>query len=177
MASENYFELFGLPPRYALDAATLELSWRTLAARVHPDRYATATPAERRVAMQWAAIINEAYRVLKTPLARAQYLCEQAGCDIGAESSSQVDVDFLSRQMQWREQLEDALRQGRAGLLGPLEEEIGACRRQMDRDMVRLLDERHDYARAGARVREWMFVEKFAQELWSARGTLDDSNP
>lgn len=175
MAGENYFELFGLPSRYVLDAGALELNWRALAARVHPDRYATATPAERRVAMQWAAAINEAYRVLKTPLNRAQYLCEQAGCDVQSENGSHTDTAFLLRQMQWREQLEDALQQDRPGMLDPIEEEIGHCRRRMERDMARLIDEQRDYIQAGARVREWMFIEKFAQELAGARSDLNDS--
>lgn len=82
MAGDDHFGLFGLPARFDLDPQALESAWRTVAAQVHPDRYATASPAERRVAMQWAARANEAYRLLRDPLLRARYLCEQAGVDL-----------------------------------------------------------------------------------------------
>ena len=95
MAGDDHFSLFGLPARFDLDAQALENAWRAVAAQVHPDRYATASPAERRVAMQWAARANEAYRVLRDPLLRARYLCEQAGIDLQTESNTSMDTAFL----------------------------------------------------------------------------------
>ena len=68
--SRNHFELLGLPVSYALDAAALERAYRDLQGRVHPDRFASASEAERRVAMQWAARANEAYRTLRHPVDR-----------------------------------------------------------------------------------------------------------
>ena len=71
--SDNYFELFGLAPRYRIDKDALEERYRAFQHRVHPDRYASASDQERRVAMQQAAQINEAYRVLGDPARRAVY--------------------------------------------------------------------------------------------------------
>jgi molecular chaperone HscB len=166
LAGDDHFSLFGLPSRFDLDAQALESAWRTVAAQVHPDRFATASPAERRVAMQWAARANEAYRQLRDPLLRARYLCEQAGVDLQTESNTSMDTAFLMQQMTWREMMDDA--RNDAGVLAELRTELEDARQQMRAALTRLLDEQRDYAAAGLKVREWMFVEKLAQELAQA---------
>ena len=166
MAGDDHFSLFGLPARFDLDAQALESAWRTVAAQVHPDRFATASPAERRVAMQWAARANEAYSQLRDPLLRARYLCEQAGVDLQTESNTSMDTAFLMQQMTWREMMDDA--RNDAGVLAELRTELEDARQQMRAALTRLLDEQRDYAAAGLKVREWMFVEKLAQELAQA---------
>ncbi|MBR8652192.1 Fe-S protein assembly co-chaperone HscB [Achromobacter sp. Marseille-Q0513] len=167
MAGDDHFSLFGLPARFDLDTQMLESAWRTVAAQVHPDRYATASPAERRVAMQWAARANEAYRQLRDPMLRARYLCEQAGVDLQTESNTSMDPAFLMQQMSWREALDDA--RGDAAALASLQAELQEARGQMRARLAQLLDVDKDYAAAGQKVREWMFVEKLAQELAHAQ--------
>ena len=167
MAADDHFSLFGLPARYALDDAALEQAWRTVAARVHPDRFATASAPERRVAMQWAARANEAYRQLRDPLLRARYLCEQAGIDLQTESNTAMDAAFLMQQMEWREMLDDARHDPKVA--AALEAELSEARAHLRATLTDLLDEKRDYAAAGVRVREWMFIEKIAQELAAAR--------
>ena len=167
MAGDDHFSLFGLPARFDLDPQALETAWRAVAAQVHPDRYATASPAERRVAMQWAARANEAYRLLRDPLLRARYLCEQAGVDLQTESNTSMDGAFLMQQMTWREMLDDA--RGDAAALAALQAELQQARASMRDTLARLLDEERDYASAGLKVREWMFVEKLAEELAHAQ--------
>ncbi len=163
MAGDNHFSLFGLPARFALDDAALEAAWRDVAARVHPDRFATASAVERRVAMQWAARANEAYRVLRDPMQRARYLCEQAGVDLQTESNTSMDGAFLMQQMEWRELLDDARQDVQAR--ERLDAELQAARQAMRQQLVGLIDERQDYVAAARKVREWMFIEKLAQEL------------
>ncbi|AUL46881.1 Fe-S protein assembly co-chaperone HscB [Bordetella trematum] len=163
MAGDNHFSLFGLPARFALDDAALEAAWRDVAARVHPDRFATASAVERRVAMQWAARANEAYRVLRDPMQRARYLCEQAGVDLQTESNTSMDGAFLMQQMEWRELLDDARQDAQAR--ERLDAELQAARQAMRQQLVGLIDERQDYVAAARKVREWMFIEKLAQEL------------
>jgi len=167
LAGDDHFSLFGLPARFDLDPQALETAWRAVAAQVHPDRYATASPAERRVAMQWAARANEAYRLLRDPLLRARYLCEQAGVDLQTESNTSMDGAFLMQQMTWREMLDDA--RGDAAALAALQAELQQARASMRDTLARLLDEERDYASAGLKVREWMFVEKLAEELAHAQ--------
>ncbi len=163
MASDDYFSLFGLSACFDLDVDVLERAWRAVAAQVHPDRYATGSPAERRVAMQWAARANEAYRQLHDPLLRARYLCERAGVDLQVETNTAMDPAFLLQQMEWREMLAQARHNETTYAL--LQSALAEARQTLQETLVQLLDQRKDYIHAGIKVREWMFVEKFAREL------------
>jgi DnaJ-domain-containing protein 1 len=55
---------------------------------VHPDRHAHLPETERRLSMQWATQVNEAYRTLKKPLLRAHYLLRLAGAETDHESNT-----------------------------------------------------------------------------------------
>jgi len=174
VASEDYFQLFGLPSQFALDNDALDATWRRLAAQVHPDRYATAGAAERRVALQWASTINDAYRILKSPISRARYLCERAGCDLQTENNTRMDGQFLMRQMEWREQLDEARHAASVEQAQTLEHSIEASRHELQSQVADLIDQQHDYESAAAKVREWMFVEKLLAETQSLRNELRD---
>jgi molecular chaperone HscB len=156
------FELFGLPVRHALDRADLDARWRDLQARVHPDRYAADGAASQRVAMQWAVRVNEAYRRLKDPLARAAYLCELAGVPIDAERNTAMPAAFLMTQMEWREALDDAkgIEQVEA-----LHRDVMRVRGQWLADVATALDDRGDAAAAAQGVRALMFIERFADDV------------
>jgi molecular chaperone HscB len=68
----SYFDLLGVP--VAADEATLSERFRELSRRYHPDRFGTADAATQTTALQNAALINDAYRTLRDPFARAEYL-------------------------------------------------------------------------------------------------------
>lgn len=160
----DHFDLFGLPARFAIDEASLEQAYRRVQAQVHPDRFAAAGAAERRVAMQWAARANEAFRTLRSPLARAAYLCERHGQPIEAESNTAMPAGFLMQQMQWREELDEARGGDRQAALA-LAREVEARRQEVLARVASALDERHDYADAAAGVRELHFIDRFREEL------------
>src|SRR5437764_10940896 len=101
--SQNYFALFGLPQRYRFDQEELDAAYRSLQRVVHPDRYAAAGDAERRLALQSSARVNEAYRALKDPVSRAQYLLSINGIDALSETDTQLPLEFLERQLERRE--------------------------------------------------------------------------
>lgn len=171
----DHFALLGLPAQFTLDRPALDAAWRQAQAQVHPDRFAVGTPAERRVAMQWASQLNEAYRVLRSPLERARYLCEQAGQDLQVETNTAMSPAFLMQQLEWREALDDARAARDLAQLDTLGDELDAVRRTLVEQVRVLLDERQDRAAAAARVREWMFLEKFSDEIDTARDRLTDS--
>jgi molecular chaperone HscB len=102
--TQNYFELFGLSPGFEVDSESLALSYRELQRAVHPDRFANATEQERRLSVQQAALINEAFRTLKSPLSRARYLLEYHGVVLD-DTDTSMDPAFLMEQMELREQL------------------------------------------------------------------------
>src|SRR5438128_2078641 len=102
------FTLFGLPQRFALERSDVDARWKALQHEVHPDRFASQGGAAKRLAMQWAVRVNEAYRRLKDPIRRAAYLCELRGAPIEAENNTAMPEDFLHQQLQWREALDAA---------------------------------------------------------------------
>ncbi len=160
----DHFALFDLPPRFAIDEAQLERAYLRVQAQVHPDRFAAAGAAERRVAMQWAARANEAFRTLRSPVARAAYLCERHGHPINAESNTAMPADFLLQQMQWREQLDEA-RAGDVAAARALAREVEARRAETLARIAAALDEQGDYAAAADGVRELHFIDRFHDEL------------
>lgn len=104
--ADNYFALFGLPVEYRISRELLGLRYRELQHHLHPDRFAAAGDLERRLAMQQAAYINQAYQVLGDPIARAKYLLELHGADPSSEAEApKVDNAFLLEQMELRESL------------------------------------------------------------------------
>jgi len=159
---DDDFTLFGLPERFALDAGLLDARWRALQAEVHPDRFAADGAAAQRVAMQWAVRVNEAYRRLKDPLARAAYLCERRGAPIDAERNTAMPADFLVQQMTWREALEDA---ADLAAVDALEADVRAHERERLAALGRLLDEAGDATAAAAQVRALMFVGRFRRDI------------
>ena len=74
--------------------------YRELQRVVHPDRYANATDQERRLSMQGATRVNEAFQVLKDPIARARYLLLLNGIDLDAEKDNTTDAAFLMEQLE-----------------------------------------------------------------------------
>jgi len=166
----DHFALLGLPRQYQLDREQLDRNWREAQAKVHPDRHAGASDAEKRVVLQWASRVNEAYRVLRSPLLRARYLCELAGHDIQAENNTAMAPAFLMQQMEWREELDEAKADSSGEQLATLDARLDTASREMSADLGRLLDaETVDYGAAVSRVREWMFIERLIEEVEAAQ--------
>lgn len=161
---QNHFELFQLPQRFAIDGAALDAAYREVQNRVHPDKFSNATGSEKRVAMQWATRANEAYQTLKNPFKRAAYLCELNGVDLQIESNTAMPTAFLMQQMEWREALEDARAGKDLAALERLDQELRAARKEALADTGAILDAKN-FAEAAQRVRQLMFLEKFAEEV------------
>lgn len=103
----NHFELFGLPTQFRVDGSLLSSQFRELQRRFHPDNFATASERDRLMAVQKAALINDAYQVLKNPIMRSEYLLAENGHDIRSEKQTLQDPLFLMQQMELREELEE----------------------------------------------------------------------
>jgi len=70
----DYFAFLGLPRKLHVGAADLEQRFRALSRQFHPDYFYNATPAERRASLERSSYLNDAYRTLKSPIARVEYL-------------------------------------------------------------------------------------------------------
>ena len=107
---QNYFELFGIKPTFRIDEQTIEKTYLQMQALFHPDRFATASAQERRIAAQQSAYLNEARDVLMDTCDRADYLLKLQGCAVNPDASM-LDNDFLMEQMEYRERLEEVATQ------------------------------------------------------------------
>ncbi|WP_287367156.1 Fe-S protein assembly co-chaperone HscB [Thauera sp.] len=171
--TQDYFSLFGLPRRYALDEPALEAAWHRLQSQVHPDRYAHLPDADRRRAMQWATRVNEGFRTLKKPLARAQYLLVLAGVDAAIETNTAMSPEFLIEQMEWREAVEEARAAGEVEALEQLHMRLLHHAREVRAELGRQLDVDNAYTEAADTVRRLMFIEKLQHEIDEALLALE----
>ena len=104
--SSNFFELFELPVSYEVDLNQVQKKYMELQKLVHPDKFANASDAEKRLSMQQTSWINEAQTTLKDPVLRATYLLKLKGTDINLENETTMDAAFLMQQLEMRERLE-----------------------------------------------------------------------
>ncbi|MBN4668005.1 Fe-S protein assembly co-chaperone HscB [Pandoraea nosoerga] len=162
--TDNYFTLFELPQRFALDMDALDAAYRAVQSRVHPDRFASASDAERRVAMQWAAQANAAYRTLRDPLQRATYLLSLQGIDVGAENNTAMAPDFLMQQMEWREAIDDAVAARNVDALDALARSLREDRRVRLAKLAEWLDSAA-WQPAAEAVRQLMFIARAEEDV------------
>lgn len=164
-APKTHFELFGLQPAFHLPQPDLDDRFRRYQAAVHPDRYAGGSDAERRLALHLAANGNEAYRVLSNATSRAAYLCELNQAPIDAERNTAMPADFLVRQLEWREAIEEVRQQGDRDTTVALAARLAGERNETLAQVRDLIDIRRDYPRAAMLVRQLMFYDKLQSEL------------
>jgi molecular chaperone HscB len=171
--SQDFFALFGLPPRYRFDPAELDRAYRALQRDIHPDRYATGDERERRLALQSSARVNEAYRALKDPVGRAQYLLSLRGIDALAETHTALPGAFLERELERREAVADAQDGRDTGRLGELLREVRADAAVLESSLAdRLESENWDAARDA--VRELRFLAKVGEDIEAALAEVED---
>ncbi len=110
--SRNHFELFGLPPQFRFDAASSTPPIATCSRACTRTVSRPATTRSGGLAMQASARVNEAYRALREPVLRAQYLLRLHGIDAVGETDTRLPFEFLERQLERRESAGDAFAAG-----------------------------------------------------------------
>ena len=109
----DYFSVFGLEPRLNLDLPALEHEFHRLSRKLHPDRFARALENEKQWSLADTALLNDAYRTLKDPLRRTEYLLKLEGAEMadGHESkeqkSARTPADLLEEVFELNMQLEE----------------------------------------------------------------------
>ena len=118
----DYFSVFSMKPRLNLDLAALEAEFHRLSRKLHPDRFARALENEKQWSLADTALLNDAYRTLKDPLHRTEYLLKLEGAEIGEEHAgknrasedgkgakdpSRVPADLLEEVFELNMQLEE----------------------------------------------------------------------
>src|ERR1700704_4470006 len=88
----NYFEFFTLPRKLTLDVVALEKQFYTMSRRLHPDRFASKPAAEQEAALAHCSWLNDAYRPLKDPILRTQYLLKLEGVELEEQSKAATEA-------------------------------------------------------------------------------------
>jgi molecular chaperone HscB len=110
--SVDVFATLGIAPAFDVDLAAVEKVHRELSRALHPDKYIGASPSERRAALTKAVEVNEAWRVVRDPLKRADALLSRLaalrGSSVSEEGAPKADPEFLMDMLEQREALSEA---------------------------------------------------------------------
>lgn len=162
--TQNHFQLFNLPESFAVDTAKLSEVFRELQRSVHPDKFANSSEQERRLAMQHATQINEAYQTLKHPLKRGQYLLSLKGVEMDAQQAHNMDQMFLFEQMELREKLENIPKQADPiGALGQFMDRIEQGIKKFTQQLSQQFQQA-DYPACQDSIRKLQFFYKLQEE-------------
>ena len=88
----TYFEVFSLPAKLHIDTAALEKQFYAQSRKLHPDRFASRPEAEQEEALKQSSLLNDAYRTLKDPILRTQYLLKLEGVELEEQSKSATEA-------------------------------------------------------------------------------------
>jgi len=87
----DYFTFFGFPRKLNLDTAALEKEFYVLSRRLHPDLFVQANPEERAFSLEQSSMLNDAYRTLKDPIKRTEYLLRLEGIELEEQSKQATE--------------------------------------------------------------------------------------
>ena len=111
--NSGYFELFGLPRKLWIETGALEQKFLQLSWKFHPDNFVNASEQERELSLRRSSELNDAYRVLRDPVARVEYLLGIEGARKEGEHKQQAPPELLEEVFELNESL-DELREARA---------------------------------------------------------------
>jgi molecular chaperone HscB len=155
-APVDYFSFFGLAPKLNLDAAALTKDFYVLSRKLHPDINASTSAEEQEWSLEQSSLLNDAYRTLKDPIKRTEYLLYLEGVELEEQSKSAteqaratggtkkqiVPPDLLEEVFELNMTLEELRTQKKLGEDDPaLIEEVGAQKLELESKHEVLLDE------------------------------------
>lgn len=177
----DYFEAFGLDRKLGIDMAALQRRFYELAREHHPDFHQSATPTELARAEEASALVNAAYRVLRDPVARAEYLVrleEGRGTTEGATVKPAAPPDLLAEMFEIQESLSEArdggLDDGRRAALGRQRERLAARQAAAEEQVRGPLSAAWDAAPAGERAAVLARIKSALATRAYLRTVIDD---
>lgn len=156
----DYFSFFGFPRKLNVDTGLLEREFYELSRKLHPDLYARAESREQEWSMEQSSLLNDAYRTLKDPIKRTEYLLRLEGVELEEQSKAAtekaratgevkkqvVPPDLLEEVFELNMQLEELRMQKKAGENDPmLIQEIGKQKMSLEAKYEALLNELRGY--------------------------------
>jgi molecular chaperone HscB len=161
------FATLGIHRSYDVDLAVLEKIHRELSRTLHPDRHMAAMGSERREALTRAIEVNEAWRILRDPVRRAEALLALKGVAIGEDNEPKADPEFLMEMLDQREELSRAIAERDASAVHALAEAVRARAAETERELGKGFAEGEASSLVG-RLGELRFYRRFLDEVSSA---------
>jgi molecular chaperone HscB len=124
-SATDYFSFLGLPRKLMIDEAELERTFYRLSRRLHPDYFMNASTAERQASIDRSSMLNDAYRTLRDPISRTQYLLSLEGYK---EAEKKAPPDLLEEVFDLNMQIEElkaAKKMGDAGVVAAERRALG----------------------------------------------------
>jgi molecular chaperone HscB len=109
--ASDYYELLGIPRKLAISTEELQQRFYEMSRSVHPDLFTRKPEREKEYALEASSILNDAYRTLRDPVKRANYVLKQEGFDVGEQRSKDVPAELLEEVFELNMALEE-LREG-----------------------------------------------------------------
>jgi molecular chaperone HscB len=152
------FATLGFSPSFD-EPDGLDEKFRTLSRKLHPDRFARATPQERRYSLEQTTRLNEAYKTLKDPVRRAEHLLHLRG----VQGDPKMSPEFLEQTMEDRERLMEAKMSGE-----PLDALAAGVREKRDQtlhEVRRLVEDGGDLSRAAELLARMRYYARYLDEV------------
>ncbi len=160
----DYFSFFGLPRKLNIDTARLEKEFYRLSRKLHPDVYARASASEQDWSLQRSSLLNDAYRTLKDPIARTEYLLQVEGVQLEDQSRAATDKARASGEQKQQVVPPDLLEE--VFELNMQLEEMRMSKRMGEKDEATLRDLRSAKARFEAMLNSSTEALKQLWEQW-----------
>jgi len=161
------FATFGMPRSYDIDLEALEKTHRELSRALHPDRHIGSMASERREALTRAIEVNEAWRILRDPIRRAEALLTLRGVGVGENREPKAAPEFLMEMLEQREELSRAIAEQDNDGVRNLAEAIRARASEAERDLSRGFAQGEASSLLG-RLGELRFYRRFLDEVSTA---------
>jgi len=134
------FDILGIAPSFDVDLAAIERRYRDLSRVLHPDKHVRSSPAERRMALGKAVEVNEAWRLMRDPIKRAEALFRRRGVEVREGAEPKANPELLMQMMEEREALSEAKARGDRGAV----DRLGSTVRARERTLLGRLSEGFD---------------------------------
>lgn len=170
--SLDHFARFGLERRWTIDRDALERRYLERSREVHPDRFVGADSATRRAAVEHSSALNSGYRILRDPVARAEYLVKLGGIDLDSSDprtgAPHPEQAFLIDMIERRERLSEVTDAGPGTeALDELQEEVeDELEAALDRALAAL--DRGEVTAAAAALVQRRYLDRFVHEIQAA---------
>jgi molecular chaperone HscB len=163
------FTTLGIERTFDVDLAAVEKVHRELSRALHPDKYVGASPSERRAALAKAVEVNEAWRVVRDSIRRADALLALGGAPVGEERAQKADPSFLMDMLEQREALSEA-RVARdlasvRRMAASIEERARGVEKELAEGFARARSDGNDMSGLAAKVGELKYYRRFLEEV------------